>query len=118
MSLVCPQLEIFLTRWALNYGNSFKFKKGFILFRICLEKTIQFIKNELIHLGYSCEDFLKLNEASFNHKNSSREVLIAIGWLFNSYEVIEIFFENSSFRCQQEYFKGFENQVKDFSSKK
>ena len=76
-----------------------------------IEYTIQSIKKELLTLGYPCEDFFNLNEASFDNDSSSRELLIAIGWIFNYHDIIETFFENSSSICEREYFEEFATNV-------
>lgn len=59
-------------------------------------------------LGYICHEFFKLG--SFKSSCSSREVLIAIGWLVYTYEIIYIFIENSNCPLDEEYYK--ENALK------
>lgn len=81
------------------------------------EKTIQFMKKEFIRYGYPNEDFFKLNESSYNDKNASREVLVAIGWFFFTFELIELFNKNSATVCEQEYFKDIDDAVKKISIK-
>lgn len=55
-------------------------------------------------MGYACEDFYKLTE-SFQSENSSREILIAIGWLISTYEIIDICIKKSKSQIDEEYFK-------------
>lgn len=64
--------------------------------------TLRYIKEELVKLGYFCNDFFMLN--SLADDNSSREVLIAIGWLVYTYEIIELFIQNSNCQLDQEYY--------------
>lgn len=62
-----------------------------------------FIKEELGKLGYFCSEFYCLK--SLEDSRSSREVLIAIGWLVYTYEIINLLIENSSCPSDEEYFK-------------
>lgn len=62
----------------------------------------------MLKLGYIFQDFFNLS-SSFE-ESTSREILIAIGWLISTYEIISIFIENSSSFMDEEYFK--ENALK------
>ncbi|CAF0768127.1 unnamed protein product [Brachionus calyciflorus] len=69
------------------------------------EKVVKFLKEELLKLGYSCDDFFKLKSSFDENDTSSREILISIGWLISSYEIIKLFIANSNSLLDEEYFK-------------
>lgn len=54
-------------------------------------------------LGYFCSEFYNIE--SIEDTRSSREVLIVIGWLVYTYEIINLLIENSSSSLDEEYFK-------------
>ena len=62
---------------------------------------IKLIKTNMIKLGYSNNDFFKLQEEN----SSSREILIAIGWLISTYDLIELISQNILNLYNDEYFK-------------
>jgi hypothetical protein len=74
------------------------------LFVLIQENMIKRIKHKLIDLGYACEDFYKLEE-SYESNKSSRDLLIAVGWLISAYDIIELFISNSHCLVDEEYFK-------------
>jgi hypothetical protein len=68
--------------------------------------AIKSIKKDMLKLGYSNNEFLNLKEDYYDVNNcSSREILIAIGWLISTYDVIELFSQNVLNIYNDEYFK-------------
>jgi hypothetical protein len=60
-------------------------------------------------LGYGSEQFMSLDE-SFESNSGSREILLAIGWLIYTYQLIDLFVTNAQGFCEEEYFK--QNSIK------
>jgi hypothetical protein len=69
-----------------------------------VEKLITWVKVEMIRFGYANEDFITLEE-TFDSENASREILIAIGWLIFTHQLISLFIHNSNNFAEEEYFK-------------
>jgi hypothetical protein len=65
--------------------------------------VIQTIKKNMLVLGYPKEDFFELPE-KFDTENS-QEILIAIGWLIYTHNIIEMFILKSNLFHEEEYFK-------------
>lgn len=65
----------------------------------------------MLKLGYICQEFFNLS-SSFD-ENTSREILIAIGWLISTYEIISLFIQHSNCFMDEEYFK--ENALKSIN---
>ena len=62
------------------------------------------IKRDIAKLGYSSKEFFDL-PYSFED-GDSREILIAVGWLVSSQELIDVFILRTSHSFDEEYFKG------------
>ena len=62
----------------------------------------------MLNFGYSCKDFLNLKELYFD-ADTSREVLIAIGWLISSYDILETLSKNVLSLYDEEFLKEDDN---------
>ena len=59
----------------------------------------------MISLGYASSDFINLEESLNSSRISSREALIAVGWLIHTYQLIDTFIRNANSFADEEYFK-------------
>ena len=59
----------------------------------------------MVKLGYNCNDFM-------NQIESSQEILLAVGWLISTQDVLEIFISQLNRPIDDEYFKEKHFQVK------